>query len=66
MIELITSKICSIVAASKARNEWLDSLPKEEANKIREEDARIALENERHRRALEIADAGRPRNFWGK
>lgn len=58
--------VCGAIVEAKARQEWLDSLPKEEADKIRADDARIARENELHRRALEIAHAGRPRNFWGK
>ncbi len=66
MFGSIAAKICSLVAAAKARNEWLDSLPKDEADKIRADDARIAREEELHRREIEIAAAGRPRNFWGK
>lgn len=66
MLGLIAAKVCSLVAEARARQEWLDSLPKEEADKIRSEDVRIARENELHRRALEIAEAGRARNFWGK
>ena len=66
MLGLIAAKICSVVAEAKAREEWLNSLPKEEADKIRAEDAAKAREQELHRRALEIAEAGRPRNFWGK
>lgn len=66
MLGLIAAKVCALAAEAKARQEWLDSLPKEEADKIRSEDVRIARENELHRRALEIAEAGRARNFWGK
>ena len=66
MFGLIAAKVCSSIAEAKARQEWLDSLPKEKADKIRADDARTARENELHRRAIEIAEAGRPRNFWGK
>ena len=66
MFGLIAEIVCSMVAEAEARKKWLDSMPKEEADKIRAEDVRIARENEIHRRALEIANAGRARNFWGK
>ena len=66
MLGLIAAQICGLVAEAKARQEWLDSLPQEVADKIRADDARIARENELHRREIEIAEAGRPRNFWGK
>jgi len=66
MFGLIASTLVGLVVEAKARQEWLDAMPKDEADKIRVNDARIARENELYRRALEIAEAGRPRNFWGK
>lgn len=60
------SEIISCIAQAKLRNEWLNSLPAEEAKRLREEYAIAAREDELHRRVLEIAEAGRPRNFWGK
>lgn len=58
--------VMNCLAEYKAREEWLSTMPEEKANKIREELAIKARERELHRRALEIAEAGRPRNFWGK
>lgn len=63
---LIAAMVSTIVAEVKARQAWLNSLPVDVADNIRAEDARIAREDEQHRRALEIAEAGRPRNFWGR
>lgn len=56
----------TILAEAKARQEWINSLPKEEADRVRADDAWIARDKELHRRELEVAEAGRPRNFWGK
>jgi hypothetical protein len=64
----VPSVVGNIVAAMeslKAREEWINSLPVEEAEKIREQDRLRFEENEKHRKALEIANASRARNFWG-
>lgn len=62
----IVCRLAVIIAEAKARKQWIESLPKDEADRVRAEDSRIARENELHRRAVEIAEAGRARNFWGK
>lgn len=53
--------IIQALGEAKARQDWLDTLPKEEADKMRADDARRAREKELHRRAIEVAEAGRPR-----
>ena len=50
------------IAAAMAEQEYIKNLPEDEQKKYwqnREKE----LE---HKRALEIANASRPRNFWGK
>lgn len=66
MFGAIALKIAIMVSEAKARDKWLASLPEDEANRIRADEYGIFRENELHRRALEIAEAGRARNFWGK
>ena len=54
-----------IIEEEKAFRKQCDLLHKKEANrliKIREE---MRNEEKEHRKALEIANAGRARNFWG-
>ena len=41
------------------------TLPKEEADKLKAERQDRREKEDAHRKALEIADAGRTRNFWG-
>lgn len=41
------------------------SLPDDVAEKLKQERRDRLAEDEKHRKALEIADAGRARNFWG-
>ena len=50
----------------KLHREYWALLPKDEADKLRAEFARQQREENEHRRALEIVEAGRPRNFRGK
>jgi hypothetical protein len=66
MFGYLVLTVSALIDEANARKEWIDSLPKDEADKIREDDARKRREEELHRRALQIADAGRARNFWGK
>jgi hypothetical protein len=66
MFGTICGTVATMIKAAKARQEWLGSLPPEEAAKIRAQDELEYQENLKHRRALEIAEASRPRNFWGK
>lgn len=43
-----------------------NSLPNEEAEKLRAERKKTREENLKHQRALEIAREGRSLNFWGE
>lgn len=61
----MVANVASMLAAHKSREAWLDSMPKAEADKVRAEDAVLALAKDKHNQALEIANAGRARNFWG-
>lgn len=64
-IDAITM-VAAIINANDDREKYLNSLPVDEANKIRAKDAKEAKEYLNHMRAIEIAEAGRARNFWGK
>lgn len=57
--------VVSLYEEAKARKAYIDSLPEDLAKKIRADEAKKAIDDKLHRRALEIAEAGRPRNFWG-
>jgi hypothetical protein len=59
------SVLVGMIAENKRREAWIDSMPEEEQEKIRAEDAKKARDELAHRRALEVAEAGRARNFWG-
>ena len=48
-----------------ARKAWINSLPEDMAKIIRASDAKRAEEESIHQRNLEVAEAGRARNFWG-
>ncbi len=48
-----------------ARNKFIATLPKDQQDKIRAEDKLKAEQELDHRKKLEIANAGRARNFWG-
>lgn len=54
-----------LYAEAKARKAYIDSLPEDIAKSIRADEAKKASDDKLHRRELEIAEAGRPRNFWG-
>lgn len=56
----------SVIEGNRIREEMISKLPIEEQEKIREKDRKDYEENLKHRRALEVAEAGRTRNFWGK
>jgi len=58
--------VASLIKAIDDREKYLNSLPIDEANKIRAKEAKDAKEYLNHMRSLEIAEAGRARNFWGK
>jgi len=59
------STMIAIQEDRKAFNAYLKTLSPEEAEKLKaEREDRLSREDE-HRKALEIANASRPRNFWG-
>ncbi len=58
----------SLIAAHDAEKkfrELCDSLPKEGADKLRQERRDKREKEIEHNKKLEIAEAGRARNFWG-
>lgn len=56
----------AMINERNAFNRLCESLPKEEADKLRARRRKKAEEDEAHRKALELANASRPRNFWGQ
>ena len=48
------------------RKKYLDSLPDEKREVVMRAMAERAAADEKHQREVEIAEAGRPRNFWGR
>jgi hypothetical protein len=60
------SSIIGMIESYKKREAWIKTLPEQKQEKIRSQDAQEARENLAHKRALEVAEAGRARNFWGK
>ena len=62
----LASEVVLAFHKNKEREAWIDTLPEDEQQKIRAKDKQDVLDYMQHRRALEIAEAGRPRNFWGK
>ncbi len=58
--------IRSVIAEIQREQKYIKSLPEKEKAIYLENKKREFEENEKHRKALEIAEAGRPRNFWGK
>ena len=65
-LSAIVGEISLIRDRAIAEQKYIDSLPDEEkkvylAKREKERELELA-----HKRALEVAEAGRPRNFWGK
>ena len=54
------------IAKRRAIDDYLESLPEEERLSVLAQMAEDAKEYRRHKEAIEIAEAGRPRNFWGQ
>jgi hypothetical protein len=54
------------IAEAKVLQAYLEALPDGERSAALARISAEAKEAERHRKALELAEAGRPRNFWGK
>ena len=69
MLSTILSATISTLYQVKAEQEAFDLrcslLPREEADKLRAERKQEIKEKIEHRKRLEIAEAGRARNFWG-
>ena len=62
----VASVLGSVLAEAERDREYLKSLPEEEANRIHAERKKKWEAEEEHRKKLEIAEAGRARNFWGQ
>ncbi len=62
----ISQIAASILASSIDYNKWLNSLPETEAKDIQQKNEIEYKEYQEHKKALEIANASRPRNFWGQ
>ncbi len=59
------SSLMTMINEINAFNKVCSLLPREEAEKLKLERRDKAIKDELHRRKLEIAEAGRARNFWG-
>ena len=57
--------VTTIIEEERSFRALCKALPKEEAMALRKERAKKRKEDGAHRKALEIANAGRARNFWG-
>jgi hypothetical protein len=67
-MEMIDVMIAAVYQAQEEKKQFdlkCSLLPREEADKLREERKQEIKEKLEHRRKLEIAEAGRARNFWG-
>ena len=61
----IGAEMARMMETHNAREAFIKTLPKGEQYSIREADKREHEAATAHARALEIAEAGRARNFWG-
>jgi hypothetical protein len=59
------SLVFGMIEEHKAFNKMCDSLPKEDAERLKEARRARHRDELEHIRALEIANASRARNFWG-
>lgn len=59
------SNVMTLIELHNKRTAWIETLPKKEANRVRENDALNARAKLLHINAIEVAAAGRARNFWG-
>ena len=62
---LLFCQFLSVVEKEKRFRELCDSLSEDEAGFLRKERQQRRNDEVAHNRALEIANAGRARNFWG-
>ena len=65
MTSTVVYEVSRIMEEERAFEKLCNSLPKGEADRLKESRRKQREEDEKHRKALEIADAGRTRNFWG-
>ncbi len=69
MMPFIGTMICMQAAQAieeeKSFRNLLKSMPELEANKMRADRTAKRKEEEAHAKKIEIAEAGRARNFWG-
>lgn len=65
MFGVVLNAFYSVKAEQEEFDLKCSLLPKEEADKLREERKQEIKEKIEHRKKLEIAEAGRARNFWG-
>ena len=65
MFEMLPLAVFSILEEERQFRELCNSLPEKEAKALKEARKKRREEDIAHRRALEIANAGRARNFWG-
>ena len=60
------SLVAGIIAEHNAFNKMCNSLPKEQGDKLKAVRQARHKEDIAHAKALEIANASRARNFWGR
>ena len=69
MVGLVYGSVVTVLAQIKAEQEAFvlkcSLLPQDEADKLIAERKQEMKERKEHREKLEIANAGRARNFWG-
>jgi len=61
----IGAQVVRVMETHNAREAFIKTLPTEKQAEIREADKKEHEAATAHARALEIAEAGRARNFWG-
>lgn len=70
MLNLLSTQIAATLTSElgrhDARQRLLDMLPGEVAEQLRKDDLARGQARAEHLKALELAEAGRARNFWGK
>ena len=64
-IELMVSEMRRAIGEEARFQQLCKELPKDVADKLRRERRAKREREAEHRKALEIAHAGRTRNFWG-
>lgn len=63
---IIATNLMAATQRREERNSLWEMTPEEERSALLDKWERQDRENRDHRRALEIAEAGRARNFWGE